>query len=71
LSLTQMDADRITKYNDTPMREKFPDVTEEGFMTKRENRVVNEMETFEKGEAPYDEFFSPDGAFCESFDILL
>ncbi len=52
-------------------KEKFPDVTDEGFISKREFNPQVELETYEKPTNLSDTFFAPDGMSFEDFQGLL
>lgn len=56
--------------SEKPAKEKFPDVTDEGFISKKEWNPQVDLETYEKP-AVSEGFFAPEGMTFEDFQGLL
>jgi len=57
--------------SDKPAKEKLPDVTDEGFISKREFNPQVDLETYEKPPSASEAFFAPEGMSFEDFQGLL
>ena len=59
------------KNYEKPAKELFPDVSDQGFMGKKEPWLHNESEMYEKLPGPLEGFFAPDGVYFEEYSELL
>jgi len=53
------------------LKEKYPDVLDEGFISKKEFNPSNGMEMYDKITIPEDSFFAPEGMTYEEYQTLL
>jgi len=53
------------------LKETYPDVLDEGFLSKKEFNPNSGMEMYDKVPIPEDSFFAPEGISYEDFQTLL